>query len=170
MATGPDSSGTPNGDGRPLPSRVIPRGSDRVLGLICLAIAVWYVTETSNFQITQFGSGPVGPKTLPTLVGIIFGLFALYLVLRPDPSPTWPTLNVAWQLVVIVAVSFLFGQLLEPLGFIVSSTLMAILIGAFFAGPMQKLVPLSFGFAVVLAFIFNNWLELRLPTGLWGGF
>ncbi len=144
--------------------------SDRVLGVLCLALAVWYVLETRNFQVTQFGSGPVGPKTLPTLVGIIFAAFSLLLIIKPDESPNWASITVGWRLVIIVGVSFLFGQLLEPLGFIVASTVMAILVGAFFKGPMAKLVPLSFGFAVVLAFIFNNWLELRLPDGLWGGF
>lgn len=143
---------------------------DRVLGLVCLAIAIWYVVATQNLTITQFGSGPVGPKTLPTIVGILFAVFALILVIRPDESPHWPTMPIWWRLTVIVAVSFLFGQLLEPLGFILAATAMSIIIGVFFKGPLEKLVPLSFVFAVVLAFIFNNWLELRLPPGLWGGF
>ena len=47
---------------------------------------------------------------------------------------------------------------------------MAVIIGVFFRGPILKLVPLSFVFSVVIAFIFNNWLELRLPAGWWGGF
>ncbi len=58
--------------------------SDRVLGLLCLAIGVWYVLETRNFAVTSFGSGPVGPKTLPTLVGILFAALALVLILKPD--------------------------------------------------------------------------------------
>ena len=70
----------------------------------------------------------------------------------------------------MVATSFLFGQLLEPMGFIIASTVMAVIIGVFFRGPILKLVPLSFVFSVVIAFIFNNWLELRLPAGWWGGF
>lgn len=158
--------------GAPLPSRSESGRhlSDRVLGLICLALAIWYVAETRNFQVTQFGSGPVGPTTLPTLIGILFGAFALYLIVRPDESPTWASFNVGWRLVIIVAVSFLFGQLLEPMGFILAATAMSILIGAFFNGPLVKLIPLSFAFAVALAFVFNNWLELRLPAGWWGGF
>ncbi len=164
------ASGDDPGGG--LPSQAADRGhaGDRVLGLICLAVAIWYVAETRNFQITQFGSGPVGPKTLPTLLGILFAAFALLLIIKPEESPRWAQFSIAWRLVIIVAVSFLFGQLLEPLGFIIASTLMAILIGIFFDGPLAKLVPLSFAFAVVLAFVFNNWLELRLPDGLWGGF
>jgi len=60
--------------------------------------------------------------------------------------------------------------LLEPLGFIIASTILAVVIGLFFNGPVRKLAPLALVFAIVVAFIFNNWLELRLPIGWWGGF
>lgn len=145
-------------------------GSDRTLGVMCLVLAVWYVVETRNFAVTSFGSGPVGPKTLPTLVGVLFGVFALFLILKPDKSPPWASFTVWWRLGVVTAVSFMFGQLLAWLGFIVASSLMAVIVGVFFKGPLRKLVPLSITFSVVLAFIFNNWLELQLPAGLWGGF
>jgi putative tricarboxylic transport membrane protein len=144
--------------------------SDRVLGLFCLGLGIWYVFETRNFAVTSFGSGPVGPKTLPTLVGILFAGLALILILKPDQSPSWGSLTVWWRLAAVVATSFLFGQLLEPIGFIAASTILAIVVGLFFKGPIAKLAPLSFGFAVVVAFVFNNWLELRLPPGWWGGF
>ncbi len=146
------------------------RGSDRALGIIVVLIAVWYVLETRNFQVTQFGSGPVGPKTLPTIIGILFGVFGLIVALKPDESPVWPGITTWWRLVAVVGVSFFFGQLLEWLGFIVASTALSIIVGLFFKGPIEKLAPLSLVFAVVIAFIFNNWLGLRLPPGLWGGF
>jgi putative tricarboxylic transport membrane protein len=145
-------------------------GSDRVLGFLCLALAIWYVLETRNFNLTTFSTGPVGPKTMPTLVGILFGVLALVLILKPGESPEWGS-GAAWsQLGAVVLTSFLFGQLLEPLGFVIASTILAIVIGLFFKGPIRKLAPMALMFAVVIAFIFNNWLELRLPTGLWGGF
>jgi putative tricarboxylic transport membrane protein len=146
------------------------RVSDRTLGIMCLALGVWYVQETRNFAVTSFGSGPVGPKTMPTLVGILFALLALVLIFKPDESPGWGSFAVWSRLGAVVLTSFLFGQLLEPLGFIIASTVLAVIIGLFFKGPVSKLVPLSLLFAIVVAYIFNNWLELQLPTGLWGGF
>jgi putative tricarboxylic transport membrane protein len=145
-------------------------GSDRVLGFLCLALAVWYVLETRNFNVITFGNSPVGPKTLPVLIGIVFGILALVLIARPNESPSWGSPTAWSQLVAVIATSFMFGQLLEPLGFIVASAILAIVVGLFFKGPIRKLAPLALGFAVVIAFIFNNWLELRLPTGWWGGF
>jgi len=137
---------------------------------VCLALGIWYVLETRNFNLTTFGTGPVGPKTLPTLVGILFSLLALVLIIKPGESPSWGSLSAWSQLGAVVATSFLFGQLLEPLGFVVASTLLAIVIGLFFKGPIRKLAPMAFVFSVVVAFVFNNWLELRLPAGWWGGF
>ena len=144
--------------------------SDRVLGGVCLAIAVWYTAAARTYDGTGFSSGPVGPKTLPTGIGILFGLLALYLMLRPDPGPTWPTRTAAWQITLVVAASYIYGQIMEPVGFIFASALMTIVIGVLFRAPLTRLLPLSILFPVGLAFIFNNWLGLQLPAGLWGGF
>jgi len=144
--------------------------SDRVLGLVCLAIAVWYTIEARTFEGTAFSSGPVGPKTLPTAVGVLFGLLALYLIIKPDPEPTWPSARAWWQIGLVVVSSYVYGQILDSIGFIVASALMMIVMGVLFRAPTRLLVPLAFIFPTVLAFIFNNWLELRLPSGWWGGF
>jgi len=144
--------------------------SDRVLGGVCVLIAIWYTATARTYDGTGFSSGPVGPKTLPTGIGILFGLLALYLMWRPDKGPTWPTRAAAWQIVLVVAASYFYGQILEPIGFILSSALMTIIIGLLFKAPLARLLPLSIAFPVILAFIFNNWLGLRLPDGLWGGF
>jgi len=146
------------------------RWSDRVLGLVCLGIAVWYTFEARTFEVTAFGSGPVGPKTLPTGVGVIFGALALYLLFKPDPSPRWPTARANWQVGLVVVSSYVYGRLIEPVGFILASAAMTIVIGLLFRASPKALVPLSVAFPVVLAFVFNNWLELRLPAGWWGGF
>ena len=168
-----DSGQAPPPVGQPSPSAVAGGGgrtSDRVLGFLCLTLGIWYVFETRNFAVTQFGTGPVGPKTLPTIIGILFSGMALFLILKPDESPTWAPPGVWVRTSAVVATSFLFGQVLQTLGFIIASTLLAIIIGTFFKGPIAKLAPLSLVFAVAVAFVFNNWLELRLPPGWWGGF
>ena len=141
-----------------------------MLGFVCLAIGAWYVLETRNFAVTQFGTGPVGPKTMPTLIGILFGAMALLLIVKPDSSPQWPSLGISWRITAVVAASFLFGQLLQPMGFIIASTLLAIFIGLFFKGPIIKLALMGLAFSIAVAFIFNNWLQLRLPAGWWRGF
>ena len=144
--------------------------SDRILGLVGLVVATLYIFEARTFDGTAFGSGPVGPKTLPTGVGVVFGAISLYLIARPDESPRWPTSKAWWQIAVVVGASYLYGQILQPVGFIGASAAIIVVIGLLFKAPILKLAPLSVIFPIVLAFIFNNWLELRLPAGWWGGF
>lgn len=133
-------------------------------------LGVWYTVEARTFDGTAFGSGPVGPKTLPTGIGVLFCALAAYLIIKPDTSPRWPTAKAGWQIGLVVVASYLFGRIIEPVGFIVSSIAMTIVMGLLFRAPAKKLVPLSIVFPVILAFVFNNWLELRLPAGWWGGF
>lgn len=144
--------------------------SDRVLGLVCLVIAIWYTAEARTFEGTAFSSGPVGPKTLPTGVGLLFGGLSLSLIAKPDPSPAWPTSKAWWQIGLVLATSYLYGQILDSVGFIVASAVMMIVLGLLFRAPPRLLVPLSVVFPTLLALVFNNWLELRLPDGWWGGF
>ena len=158
--SGASASGLAEGAGR----------SDRALGLVCLAIAIWYTAKARTFDGTAFSSGPVGPKTLPTGVGLLFGALALFLTAKPDPSPTWPTSRASWQLGLVLLSSYLFGQVLDSVGFIVASTAMMIVMGLLFRAPYRRLLPLSVIFPTLLALVFNNWLELRLPDGWWGGF
>ncbi len=146
------------------------RWSDRVLGAVGLVIAVLYTIEARTFEGTAFGSGPVGPKTLPTGVGVVFGAISLYLIAKPDKSPLWPTKHAWWQIGIVIASSYLYGQILSPIGFIAASAAIIVVIGVLFQAPIRKLLPLSIVFPVALAYIFNNWLELKLPAGWWGGF
>jgi putative tricarboxylic transport membrane protein len=145
--------------------------SDRVLGVVCLAGAIWYTIEARTFDGTAFSSGPVGPKTLPTIIGVIFGALAIYLIVKPDRvRPRWPTAAAWWQIGLVVLCSYVYGRIIESIGFIVASILMTLVIGVLFRAPVRRLVPAAVIFTVVTAYIFNNWLELRLPAGWWGGF
>ena len=147
-----------------------PGRSDRILGLVCLLGAIWYTIEARTFEGTGFGAGPVGPKTLPTGVGVLFGVLALVLIVRPDTAPTWPSRSAWWQIAVVLASSYVYGQVIEPVGFILASAAMTIVMGLLFRAPARLLVPLGFAFPAGLAYVFNNWLELQLPAGWWGGF
>jgi putative tricarboxylic transport membrane protein len=92
------------------------------------------------------------------------------LIVRPDGEARWPTRSAAWQIALVVASSYVYGQVMEPVGFILASTAMTIVIGMLFKAPARSLVPLSLLFPIGLAYVFNNLLELQLPAGWWGGF
>lgn len=146
-----------------------PGWSDRALGLACLLGAIWYTIEARTFEGTGFTAGPVGPKTLPTGIGVLFGALALFLIVRPDPAPSWPTRTAWWQIGLVLVSSYLYGQIMESVGFILASAAMTCVMGLLFRAPARLLIPLSIAFPTVLAHLFNNWLELKLPAGWWGG-
>ena len=100
---------------------------------------------------------------------MLFGGLGIYLIIKPDESPSWPSARASWQLGVVVLCSYLYGRVMEPIGFIAASALMTMVIGLLFRAPLKRLIPASLIFPVVLAYLFNNWLELRLPVGWWGG-
>ena len=141
-----------------------------MFGLVCIAIAIWYTFEARTFDGTDFAAGPVGPKTIPTALGVIFGVLSLYLIVKPDPSPEWPSKKASWQVGLVILSSYLYGRLIEPIGFIAASIAITLVIGMLFRAPPRKLIPAAVTFPIVVAYIFNNWLELRLPAGWWGGF
>ena len=91
----PDATTSSAGDGHSTSTDVTRRErgwSDRVLGAVCLAGAIWYTVEARTFDGTAFSSGPVGPKTLPTIIGVLFGALSIYLIVKPDRVlPRWPT-------------------------------------------------------------------------------
>jgi putative tricarboxylic transport membrane protein len=144
--------------------------SDRVLGLVCVVIGIWYTAEARTFDGTAFSAGPVGPKTLPSAIGVIFAVLALYLIVKPDRGVDWPTKRAWWQIGLVILASYGYGRVVEPIGFIAASAFMTLVLGLLFRAQLRKLAPLSIAFPVVVAYVFNNWLELRLPAGWWGGF
>ncbi len=151
-------------------SQVSGKWNDRILGLAGLAISVAFVAESRSFTVVGDLGGPVGPSTLPTAVGILFGAISIAVFLLAEDGPSWPTKSAWWQICLVIVSSYIYGQVLEFLGFIVASTAMAIVVGALFRAPMQRLVPMAFVFCVGMAYVFNNWLSLSLPDGWWGGF
>lgn len=143
------------------------RTSDRWTGAILLALAVWYVVETRTFK-TGFLSGPVGPRVWPIILGVLLGGLSIYLIVRPDPDPEWPTRGQWWRWGIVVASSLAYGFALVPLGFIVASTLVVVIIGWYFGGKLHYLVPSAALLAVGSAFLFEQLLGLPLPDGLIG--
>ena len=136
------SSGSTGGDrSTPAGDKTSAAGwSDRALGVICIAIAIWYTFEARTFDGTAFKAGPVGPKTLPTALGVIFGTLSLYLIVKPDRSPRWPTASASWQIGAVILSSYFYGRLIEPIGFIAASAAITMVVGALFRAPLRSLV------------------------------
>lgn len=140
--------------------------SDRLTGLVLLALAVAYGVTASGFE-AMIGD-PLGPAVFPMVLAVPLGLLSLVLVARPDPEPDWPRrralLKQALTLVAFVAYAFL----LEPLGFVVATVLattaMALLLGA----RLRPAATTGVVSALVLFVLFDQLLGLPLPAGVLG--
>lgn len=135
--------------------------SDRITGVLFLALAVWYGITAGSFE-QGFGD-PVGPAAFPQLLSVPLGVFALYLVLRPDPEPDWPRAGALVRQAVMLVVLVGYPFLLEPLGFPLSTALALLLMSLQLgARPVPALVG-AVGLAVGLFVLFDTLLGLHLP-------
>jgi putative tricarboxylic transport membrane protein len=138
--------------------------SDRLAGLVLLALAVAFGVTASGFQ-AMIGD-PLGPATFPLALSIPLGVFSLYLIVRPDPDPDWARgralLKQALTLIVFVA----YAYLLEPLGFIVATLLEVAALGWLLGAKPWQSAAAGLAIAVVLYLLFNSLLGLPLPAGV----
>ncbi len=139
------------------------RLSDRIAGVIILALAVWYWWIANGFR-ESFGD-PVGPSAFPQMVAVPTALFALFMIVRPDPSPAWVR---GWRLARqagFLATLLAYPLLIEPLGFPASTLLgtavLARLLGARWLAAVITGLVVGPGLYV----IFDPLLGLPLPLG-----
>jgi putative tricarboxylic transport membrane protein len=140
--------------------------SDRLTGLVLLLLAVAYGVTASSYE-AMIGD-PLGPAVFPLVVAIPFGLFSLYLILRPDPEPDWARGRPLLMQVLSVLTLLLYAWLLEPLGFIVSTFIAVVVLGWLLGARLGQAGAGGAGIAVGLYLLFNNLLGLPLPAGLLG--
>ena len=138
--------------------------SDRLTGLVLLALAVAYGFTASGFQ-AMIGD-PLGPSVFPLVLAVPMGVFSLYLMLRPDPEPAWPRGWPLFKQAAALAVFVAYAYLLEPLGFIVTSFLAVIALGCLLGATLRQAATAGLGIAVVLFVLFHYLLSLPLPTGV----
>lgn len=139
---------------------------DRVLGLGLLVLAVAYGWAAQQWPEPFGGAEGVGPETFPTILSVVLVAGSLYLMIRPDPDAQWPVAKSAQELVVSVLVLVVYALLLEPLGFVISTTLaVGTLSWRMGAAPRRAFVT-GLASAVVVFVLFNYGLSLSLPAGL----
>ncbi|MBB3062044.1 tripartite tricarboxylate transporter TctB family protein [Microbulbifer rhizosphaerae] len=140
--------------------------NDRIFGVLMIVLAVAYGWGASQFPEPFGGSEAVGPDTFPRLLAVVLALSSLYMVVRPDPDNAWPWSRTGLELIIAVVVLVLYAMLLQPLGFILSTTLaVGTLCWRMGARPAKSYVAGAVA-GVVVFLLFNFALDLSLPLGL----
>ncbi|ALM51966.1 tripartite tricarboxylate transporter TctB family protein [Halomonas huangheensis] len=141
--------------------------NDRFAGVLLIVLAVAYGWGASQFP-EPFGGGSeaIGPETFPYILSVTLGLSSLYMIVRPDPDNAWPWSRTGIELIIAIVVLILYAGLLEPLGFILSTTLAVGTLCWRMGAPVTRSFLTGAIAAVVVFTLFTYALDLALPLGL----
>lgn len=138
--------------------------SDRIFGAFGLALAVFYAWATLQIE-ESFLSDAVGPKTFPLAIAVVLGLSSLAILAKPDSEPEWPTLGRLAEIAAAALVMVLYAQLLDPLGFIITTTLATAYLSWRLGSRIWAAALTGLGSAIGIYVIFHLILGLSLARG-----
>jgi len=149
---------------------------DRIAGSVLFAVAlVWIVLVFMTIEPSQGTNA--GPRAFPLFFGIaLAGLSLLILLqsLRPyadtaEPEIPAPARNESWSVAATIGFIVVYGALLEPLGFIVSTVLIvaALMIAVLRIRAPVPIAALSIGLSLGCYLVFGKLLGTYLPPGTW---
>lgn len=147
---------------------------DHLSGFFWLAISIFVCVESIQVSLGTFHSP--GPGFLPFWAGVVLGTFSIILIVttflnkrgKGKLIEMWK--GVGWKKVVLVLFSlFLYIILLPRIGYMIATFgLMIFMSGIIKRSKLwiEVVIPLI----TVLAsyFIFNTWLGIQLPKGIFG--
>jgi len=147
---------------------------DHLSGFFWLAISIFVCVESIQVSLGTFHSP--GPGFLPFWAGVVLGTFSIILIVttflnkrgKGKLKEMWK--GVGWKKVILVLFSlFLYIILLPRIGYMIATFgLMIFMSGVIKRSKLwiEVVIPLI----TVLAsyFIFNTWLGIQLPKGIFG--
>lgn len=109
---------------------------------------------------------PLGPRSYPLLVLSLLLVCSLYLLIFPRAKVlTFSAAFVQSRRVGLgIVVLFAYALLFKPLGFVLSTFVMMLCLGALFLGKIKVLLPVSVLLAVGLFLLFDKGLDVSLPA------
>jgi putative tricarboxylic transport membrane protein len=143
------------------------RTSDRIFGMIGLAIAALMVWRTGLIQ-ESFIQDPLGPKAFPYMIAAVIGLTSLVIMLRPDAEPHWPAFGKLAEIGFAVLVMIGYAQFLPTAGFVVATAIAAAFLSWRLGTPPHKALLAGILISVGIYVVFHLVLGLSLARGPWG--
>lgn len=135
--------------------------TDRIVGLVLLALSIWYGTTAGGYE-ASFGD-PLGPAAFPIMLSVPAAVLSLALILRPDAEPAWPT---GWPLLrqaACLSLLLAYAGLLEVLGFPLATFLAVALMGRLLRTSWPKAALSGAIMSALLFLAFDRVLDLPLP-------
>lgn len=142
--------------------------NDRTLGVAALILAAIMLAFGYGLE-APFAYEPVGPKTFPLIAAAIIALCGIILVVRGGGAvaPAGPGVNRA--LLALSASLLAYALLFQPLGFLVSTTLVMVPIAAIFGARWWQGLLTGGSIAAGSYLLFDRVLAVVLPAGVLAG-
>ena len=149
---------------------------NRVFSIICLGISLWLILESSNYNYMV--KYTPGPGFFPFWLGVVLSLFSLALLIETfrrkggkhlDEPRRLPERRVLYRVGLITLLTAGFALLLTSLGFVLSAFLFVAGILFFLERvPAVRSVITGLFMSACIYLIFEYWMEIGLPAGLFG--
>ncbi|WP_319531265.1 tripartite tricarboxylate transporter TctB family protein [uncultured Cohaesibacter sp.] len=132
--------------------------SDRIFGICSLLLAALFAY--SAFLIEEsFLSDAVGPKAFPLIISAILAVSSVFIILKPDEEPKWPTLSRFVEIVAAIVAMVLYAEFLPIVGFVIATAVVsAYLTWRLGTTPISSLVvgvSISMGIYIVFHLLFG---------------
>ena len=146
--------------------------SQRVSSLFFILLAIYILWGSRNYPLGKIDNP--GPGFLPLLLGLAIGLMSSILLIKEwrgktgtEPSP-WPDRAGWFRVILIFAVTILFTLFFEITGYMVNIFILFLVL----LRPVGKqkwswTICISIGATVISYLLFDRWLMLPLPRGIW---
>ncbi len=138
--------------------------ADRIVGSLVLLLAIGYALIAASMQV-GFLSDPLGPRPFPFIIAVLTGVSSLWLLLRPDPNPTWPERSFWLPFGLVLLSLVVYAYLIVPLGFILTTTLEMTLLSVLFGARWWQGLSAALAFTLVVYLLFTQGLGVTLPPG-----
>ncbi len=151
------------------------RIGDRVFGMICLGLSFWLIIEARRYDYTTRFTP--GPGFAPFWVGVLLGLFSLYLIVdsymrkikEKDVKPVLPGRSSLQRIGLIILILVGYTIVLMPIGFLLSTLTLAFLLLYFLEKySIGKSLLYSAMFSGGAFLLFQYWMEVDLPKAWLG--
>jgi putative tricarboxylic transport membrane protein len=141
--------------------------SDRLFGLAAVMLAGLMTWGASVIE-ESFIQDPLGPKAFPWVIAVVLAITGIFMLLKPDDEPEWPSRAKFLRIVWSVASMVLYAELLPIVGFVMTTAAVA----AFLSWQLGSAIrQAALGGALIsggIYVVFHLVLGLSLARGPWG--
>ena len=149
--------------------------AEKVTSLLLILLAVFIGFESRKYPLGTIDNP--GPGFFPLLLGIAMAAMAIALAVRAWRNgtaevhpPFWPVKEGFFKVSLAFIVILLFTALLEITGYMINIFLLfLILLRPIGRQKWRWSISISVGAALVSYLLFDKWLMIPLPRGIWFG-